>query len=128
MCIEFADGLNCLIGHRTPALLLSRRKRPAVPEDPWNRRAASGVSFWEGRCPSGSERGVIMTKSLCWTEGLSWLLTAPVWAAVGDLKPISIDPRKTAATGFEPRPIVAVLNLQADPFKVTIKEAAFTIQ
>ena len=69
-----------------------------------------------------------MTKPLCWTEVLSWLLTAPVRSAVNDLTPISIDPRKMASTGFEPRPVMAVPTLQADPFKIPIKEAAFTIQ
>ena len=46
-----------------------------------------------------------MRKPLCWAGILSWLVAAPAWAAVGDLKPISIDPRKMAAAGFEPEPI-----------------------
>jgi len=82
-----------------------------------------------------------MKKSLCWAGILPWLAAAPAWAGVGDLKPISIAPRKMAAAGFEPEPIhtrdvvgapegcgTAHPRARVATSKVTIKEAAFTIQ
>jgi len=40
-----------------------------------------------------------------WAGIVPWLAAVGVWAGVGDLKPVTIAPRKMAAMGFEPEPI-----------------------